>query len=281
VSALSEDAVARAFVAACRAELAALKPGNVHRFADGHGMTVAQFEASALAAAPAIAESGASVGARILGAVEATRAAVADNTNLGIILLCAPLAAAAQSPGGGLRERLGLVLAALDREDAARAFQAILLARPAGLGRSPRHDVRAVPECTLREAMAEAAGRDLIARQYAAGYAEVFEVGVARLRAARARWSDPDWPVVAVYLAFLAGFPDSHVARKHGPEAAHELCQRAEPIARRLWRLDEPDAIRYDLASLDRALKAEGLNPGTSADLTVASLFAAALEGLP
>ncbi|MBX6323666.1 MAG: triphosphoribosyl-dephospho-CoA synthase, partial [Rhodospirillaceae bacterium] len=31
--------IAAAYVAACLAELRALKPGNVHAFADGHRMT--------------------------------------------------------------------------------------------------------------------------------------------------------------------------------------------------------------------------------------------------
>ena len=73
---LPPAAIAAAFVAACRAELLALKPGNVHVHAAGHGMTVQDFERSAESAAPEIAASGRSVGERILAAVAATRAAV-------------------------------------------------------------------------------------------------------------------------------------------------------------------------------------------------------------
>ena len=46
----------------------ALKPGNVHVHAGGHGMEAEQFEASAVAAAPFLAAAGATVGARILRA---------------------------------------------------------------------------------------------------------------------------------------------------------------------------------------------------------------------
>ena len=70
------NAVGRAFHDACLAELEALKPGNVHRFAGGHRMSVADFERSAAAAAPAIGRPRLSVGKRILRAVEATRTAV-------------------------------------------------------------------------------------------------------------------------------------------------------------------------------------------------------------
>jgi triphosphoribosyl-dephospho-CoA synthase len=92
--------IAAAFEAACRDELAAPKPGNVHLFADGHRMTADEFIRSAAAAAGPLAQPGARVGARILGAIEATAAAVGTNTNLGIVLLCAPLAAAAAGPSG-------------------------------------------------------------------------------------------------------------------------------------------------------------------------------------
>src|SRR5215472_13524039 len=96
-------------------------------------------------------------GARILGAVEATLAAVGTNTNLGIILLCAPLALAAETGRAELRAALAEVLDELDLEDARLAFAAIDRAAPGGLGRVARNDVRAPATVTLRHAMAEAA----------------------------------------------------------------------------------------------------------------------------
>ena len=56
---MTEADITDAFIAACRAELEALKPGNVHVHGEGHGMTVGDFEASAAAAAPHIAARGA------------------------------------------------------------------------------------------------------------------------------------------------------------------------------------------------------------------------------
>src|SRR3954470_5717071 len=148
-------AIAAAFVAACRDELAAPKPGNVHVFADGHRMSVDDFMRSADAAAEPLTMPGASVGRRILDAVEATRAAVGTNTNLGIILLCAPLAAAAAVATMDLRVALADVLESLNIEDAILAFRAIALASPGGLGHADRHDVHAPATVTLRQAMAE------------------------------------------------------------------------------------------------------------------------------
>src|SRR5262249_15127147 len=110
--------IAAAFRAACRDELEAPKPGNVHVFADGHRMSAGEFIRSAEAAAGPLTVAGARVGARILAAVQATAAAVDTNTNLGIILLCAPLAAAAERAPSDLRGALADVLDALDVEDA-------------------------------------------------------------------------------------------------------------------------------------------------------------------
>ena len=101
-----EDQVAAAYIEACLAELDAPKPGNVHRFAPGHRMEVKDFIRSAEASAAPIAAKGARVGRRVRAAVEATLLAVGQNTNLGIILLCAPLAAAAEAPDAALRPAL-------------------------------------------------------------------------------------------------------------------------------------------------------------------------------
>lgn len=275
---MTPERVADAYLEACLAELDALKPGNVHRFAAGHGMTVADFERSARVSAPAVARAGQGVGAAILDAVARTREAVGCNTNLGIILLCAPLAAAALSDGSGkLRERLAATLDALDVADAEAAFAAIRLAAPAGLGESRKHDVRDPAAVDLRAAMAEAAARDSIARQYASGFTEVFDLGLPCLKAALREGSET-WAATAVYLRFLARLPDSHVARKQGEAAALALQERAVAVERRFAAATDPAALTEALLSFDAALKREGLNPGSSADLTVATLFAARLE---
>ncbi len=263
--------IAEAFVAACRDEIEAPKPGNVHIFADGHGMTVDDFLHSAEAAAPALCNPGVSVGARIFAAVEATFAAVGKNTNLGIILLCAPLAASAER-SGGLAENLKQTLAGLTRADAADAFKAIVRAGPAGLGTATRNDVRGCAHVTLLEAMREAAGRDRIAYQFAFDFADVFDVGMEALLAAGKAWRPP-WPATSAYLAFLARFPDSHIARKNGWDAATRVQIEAAGIRKRFVNAVNPEGCLQDLLTFDQRLKASGFNPGTSADLTVASLF--------
>ncbi len=271
---ISPQKLAEAFIASCEDELRAPKPGNVHLFSPGHGMEAQDFIDSARAAAGPLTAAGAGVGDRILGAIEATWARVGQNTNLGIVLLCAPLAhAALTAESGDLARETARVLAALDLEDAEKTFRAITMARPAGLGSAPQHDVTAPARGTLLDAMRAAAGRDRIAFQYAQGFADVFSTGRTSLAASRARNLTPEMTTLLLYLEFLSAFPDSHVARKFGPAAAEALSAEARETAARIKACDQ--ALAFEIAlEFDASLKRRGLNPGTSADLTVASLFA-------
>jgi triphosphoribosyl-dephospho-CoA synthase len=275
-----DELVAAAYIEACLAELDALKPGNVHRFAPGHGMEVTDFIRSAEASAASIAARGARVGARVRGAVEATLEAVGQNTNLGIILLSAPLAAAAEARDAALRPALASVLDRLDQRDAADVFAAIAAANPGGLGRAARHDVNAPATTTLREAMAEAAERDRIARQYVTVYEDIFSLGLPTLAAARQRQGDGRWSTVAVYLTFLAALPDTHITRKFDAATAEAVRREAAPWRDRFEATPNPQEIADGLLSWDAALKSRRINPGTSADLTVATLFASSLASV-
>ena len=211
----------------------------------------------------------------MLGAVEATRAAAGCNTNLGIVLLCAPLAQAALggNPERSLRDALVRVLDEAGVEDTQRVFEAIRLAGPAGLGESPRHDVRRSAAAPLLAVMREAEGRDRVARQYARRFEDVFDLGLAVLARSRARWPGSQ-AVVALYLAFLARFKDSHIERKLGRVAAQRVRLEARRLVERLDASASADMDAGALTRFDRRLKSRGINPGTSADLTVATLLA-------
>jgi triphosphoribosyl-dephospho-CoA synthase len=278
-AALKPDAVAGAFRDACLAEIEALKPGNVHRFSDGHDMTVADFVASADAAAPLIARKGIGVGERIRLAAAATRLAAGQNTNLGIILLAAPLAAAALERGqAGLADKLRRILGALTVEDAREAYGAIRETKPGGLGDAPEHDVAGEPRVSLLEAMRAAEGRDRIAWNYAHSFSDIFELGRKWLIQGNERWGDGTWAVTRVYLGFLTHLPDTLIERKFGPASAALVREEAAPIEASFTASQAPDTMMAPLMAFDRALKERGLNPGTSADLTVATLFAWGLE---
>lgn len=270
---LTEAKTGKLFLAACRAELSALKPGNVHVHAAGHGMEVAQFEASAEAATPWIAASGEKVGTRILRAVEASFAAAGCNTNLGILLLCAPVAAAAEmNLESGLRDRVRAVLASLDAGDAAAVYAAIRRARPGGLGEASEQDVAMPPTIGLLEAMNLAAGRDRIALNYTTAFEDIFEFGLPELIRARSNTNDEQLAIATLHMAYLAQFADSHIVRKHGETVANDVRQRAIAL-KRLWQPAVQRNTMDGLLDFDAELKHQNVNPGTTADLVVATLF--------
>jgi triphosphoribosyl-dephospho-CoA synthase len=258
---------------ACMAELTAIKPGNVHIFADGHGMVVQDFIQSANVSAPAIAQVDLTVGERILNATQATWNAVGCNTNLGIVLLAAPMIQAAYSDQGFCRESLQSVLKALTVEDAIETYQAIAMANPAGLGVVAEHDVQDAPQVCLLQGMQAAAHRDLIAQQYSDCYQAVFNA-LALYKTYLELWEREAWAVTAVHLHFLAEFEDSHIARKHGNEMAQAIQSEAKSHFHRFTSQENPKLYQATLLNWDADLKKRGINPGTSADLTVACLLA-------
>ncbi|HSV71150.1 MAG TPA: triphosphoribosyl-dephospho-CoA synthase [Methylibium sp.] len=281
MSTLTERA-RRAFLAACALDVAVRKPGNVSAASPGHRMQAAQFLASAEAAAGPLFAPGASVGRRIEGAMAATLAVAGCNTNLGILLLCAPIARLAEvephlpADPGAWRAGLERVLAALDVDDAAAAFRAIAAAHPGGLGSADAQDVHTPPTVTLREAMRLAAPRDRIALQYANDHADLFDTGLAALPRSAAAATPA--LVQTLYLAFLGRFPDSHIVRKHGAAVAQAVTDEALPWMVRAER-GEPVGADPAFAAWDETLKARGLNPGTTADFTVSTLcLAGALQ---
>ena len=269
--------LSNAFKAACMAELEALKPGNVHIFADGHGMTVQDFILSAEATADVIALPDLSLGMRILKSVQATQNAVNTNTNLGIILLCAPLIHAAIAndlPHIPFTQALELVLANSTIADAENAFTAIRLAKPAGLGTALQHDVHQTATCTLLAAMQTAVSgnmpSDMIALQYTNNYAQIIQ-GVMHYQQALARWQRPAWALTAVHLHFMAHYCDSHIVRKYGEAIAKLVQSEALEHESAFLKAYNPNNYLTPLLKFDAALKKRGLNPGTSADLTVAT----------
>jgi triphosphoribosyl-dephospho-CoA synthase len=198
---------------------------------------------------------------------------VSTNTNLGIILLLAPLAAVEEDePWGSGLER---VLSGLDVEDSRHVFAAIRLAQPGGLGRSSEEDVHDEPTLPLRAVMALAAERDLVARQYANGFREVLDEGVPCLRRHLAQKKDLERAIILTHLDILAEHPDSLIARKKGLDLAREVSRRAHEVLART----EPARPRT-LAEFDTWLISAGLNPGTSADLITACLFVALRDGI-
>jgi triphosphoribosyl-dephospho-CoA synthase len=263
---------------ACVLEATARKPGNVHRFRDFQDLHFLDFLLSATAiAGPLDRAQGHGLGATVLAAVEATRQVVSTNTNLGMILLLAPLAAVPRE--ADLAQGVARVLAGTTVDDARQVFRAIVLAAPGGLGHASVQDVRGEPTVTLREAMSLAADRDLVARQYASGFHEVLREAAPVLRRAVGCGQPLETAIITTFLELLARHPDSLIVRKRGVETASDVTQRAADVLAAGW----PDGCegRAQCDAFDLWLRAEAnrLNPGTTADLVTAALFAALRDG--
>ena len=264
---------------ACLLEATARKPGNVHRFRDFSDSHYLDFGLSALAIGPALDCAGSDgVGAAVLAAVRATRSLVTTNTNLGMILLLAPMAAV--PVGEPLATGIERVLGSLTVVDARRVFEAVRLAKPGGLGTAPDQDLSGEPTVTLREAMRLAAGRDSVARQYVNGFADVLDLALAFLAESLGECHPLETAIVAAHLNVLARLPDTLIARKRGENEANEASRRAAEVIARGWPGDA-EGVRL-CEEFDRWLRAEGhaRNPGTTADLVAAALFAGLREGI-
>lgn len=283
----SPDEVGAAAVLACLLEASAPKPGNVSPGVHFRDTRYEDFLASAAAIGPAMARAAdVPLGDTIRSAVDATSRWTRANTNLGIVLLLAPLARAAllatrRGPRHAvpLRAALQDVLSGTTVHDAAQAYKAIHTAHPGGLGTAPDQDIEATPTVTLTAAMALAKDRDDVAREYATGFAITFDTAAPALRAARAAGLDWTLAIVEAYLSVLAQRPDTLIARKLGPEAAGLVSvHAAECLALGGVRTE---AGRAAVAALDADLRDpdNARNPGTTADLTAAAIFVSLLEG--
>lgn len=255
-------------------EATARKVGNVHphaRFAD---VEYLDFLRSALAISWRLPEGNqARLGRIIEQSVQETRAIHSTNTNLGIILILAPLVLLGDRPI--TQDRIQELLHGTTVEDAQALYRAIQLAQPGGMGEVADQDVSSIPTVSLLEAMQLAEDRDIIARQYAHGYAEVITRGLPWLEQTWRHYRCIEAAIIDCQLRWLAEFPDTLIARKQGSQVAVEVQNRALACLQQ-GGLDTPRG-RFLGRELDTFLRADGhqRNPGTTADLITGCLFLA------
>lgn len=268
--------ISRAVYLACIYEATARKPGNVHPGASFDDLRWEDFLLSAAAISPILprfAPDG--VGRMVLEAVRATREVVSSNTNLGIVLLLAPLVRA-----DVLSIPLPEVLRTLTVEDASLVYRAIRELTPGGMGKVEEQDIADEPTITLLEAMRLAKDRDTIAKWYCTDYADL--AGFCLMWLERLLVEEKlraESAIVQLQLIVLTQISDSLIERKQGREAANEVRERAGP----LW-LDglTTRKNRAKVAEFDAWLRSYGKsrNPGTTADMITATLYVALRRGL-
>ena len=217
------------------------------------------------------------------------------NVNLGVVLLLAPIAAAAGASlhesgsigAQSLRDNLEKVVRAAGPDDTVDIYKAINLAmNPETLGDVGELDV--TDEGSLErikdnlvsplEVFENGAERDSICSEWVSGFQITFDVGFPKLKSRLAKGTVND-AIIDTFLFLLSQYPDSLIARKSGIAQAEKVSKQAKTILEAggastvqgqelLWALDE------ELHAAEG-----GLNPGTTADLTAAAIFVSLLEG--
>ncbi|PHS69947.1 MAG: triphosphoribosyl-dephospho-CoA synthase [Methylophaga sp.] len=277
---LTTKIIQQCVVWACKQEVAAPKPGNVNCFSDGHNMQVDDFLNSADEIAPIMAQADISVGEMILQAITATRTVVDSNTNLGIVLLFSPLCVAIRHCHHieQLPDALNQVLQNLTIDDAEQCYQAIRLAEAGGMGKLEQYDIQTIPTITLRQAMEIAQKRDTIAKQYVNNYDEIFNIGLPNLTAAINCGESVEWATAFAYLSLLSHVPDTLICRKQSMEHAQEVTAQAKNLIYKASKNNILSDFEVDIITWDNELKKKAINPGTTADLSAATLLLFAFQ---
>lgn len=256
---------------ACLAEVHSRKPGNVSPESSFHDVALTDFSRSAEAIALPLSRCASRpLGVSILDAARATRAVVDSNTNLGIILLFAPLCAA-ELPL--TTESVANILAGTTVEDAVATYAAIDVMQPSGLGEVDDQDLSSRPTQNLLQCMHLAKDRDQIAAEYCNSFSMVLGEGQAFLSESLQQY--PADPLSLVALRMIATHGDSLIRRKCGDHVELQAKQKARQVLKSGWPESTESQQAWD--EFDQWLRSDGnrRNPGTTADLIAAVVLAA------
>jgi triphosphoribosyl-dephospho-CoA synthase len=291
-------------------EVSANKPGNVNFVVGFEGTHIEHFLASAVAAAPSFEEA-AKRGIAVaegrfrldeVGMGQLMKDCVADigawqtggNTLLGTVILFMPIAVAAgMTPMKSdafdlvaLRKNTKSVVECTTAEDAVRLYETIEIANPSGLNgapdldvKDPRSKTRLIKEnVSLFEVFKIAASYDDVCSEWVRNYPITFDLAYPYLMD-QLKKTGLNTAIVHTFLKVLAERPDTFIARKIGKAKA----QRVSEEARKVLELGgvETQIGRESIVKFDKKLRYSGndYNPGTTADITAATLALCTLSG--
>jgi triphosphoribosyl-dephospho-CoA synthase len=244
------------------------KPGNVDRCHDYPDTRLEHFLASTILVRPVFerAEAGeGTVGQLIKDAVRATNVHSGGNTHFGAFLLLIPLLLGKDIRGAQK------VIARTTVEDAVAFYEAFTLTRVRmndhfELDVNDPHTLGTLRErnLTLLDVLRLSEPRDMVAREWTNGFS-LTHTGAHLLKShGCGRHS-----IVLSFLDFLATEKDTFVIKKHGEAVAQEVLQHAREV----------QAGLQSIAAFDETLIARGINPGSLADILIASIYLALGEG--
>lgn len=266
------------------------KPGNVHRTRDYDDMVFEDFIISGIVIGDTIREACSDVdvenpllGKYILQAVDETDKWIKNNTNLGIVMMTTPIAVAAAISDNfdEIRQNVVKLMANTSVDDACDLYDAINIADAGGMGDQDEYDVasdNAKRELrdnnqTMYDVLKISAPWDMLAREMTSDMPAVFELGYPTYHKLKEEKSLND-ACVLTFLTILSEVPDTLISRKYGSDEALKISM----MTRDLLKLKGADDFAEKLHEFDDYLYDNGYNPGTTADLTAASIFVSNLK---
>ncbi|WEU41091.1 MAG: triphosphoribosyl-dephospho-CoA synthase [Candidatus Odinarchaeum yellowstonii] len=212
------------------------------------------------------------------------------NINLGVLTLLIPLIAlytAAREKNikdqDKLRKELHLIVNSTTVEDAVYFYKTVNLVKPGGLGGSSEYDITD-PSFTSKIRrdhktlydLFEISGKwDSISKEWLTSYQITYTIGEPEFTSTLNETKDINTATVHTFLKILSTTPDSLIKRKTDEQTAEKITLKARE-ALKLGGLKTIEGREY-IMKLDAELqKSKGLlNPGSTADLTAASIMAA------
>lgn len=283
-----EDYVARSAQLALLLEVSAYpKPGNVSRMRDFEDTHYEHFLASSVAVYPVLREAAASdngVGRLIRrGVAESMKWQTGGNTHFGALLLLIPLAMAAGACENHnteeIKRKAKEIMQNTSVNDAVELYRTFPEAKVRVSTDVPELDVMNEASVTeikekkmpLYEILTISASYDLISRELVCGFDTTFSYATVLANFAREmRINDA---ITHTYLRLLSDEEDTFVKMKFGAEKSEYVQERAKGIVKRGYEIKE-------IEDFDGELIAQGINPGSAADIIAAALFIAILDGL-
>ena len=216
------------------------KPGNVHRTRNYDDMVFQDFVISGVVIGDTMEEvanqakeiddlSNAELGKYILQAVNETNKWIETNTNLGIMMMCIPIAASAAISNGfdEIQENVGRLMDATTVEDAVNLYDAINVADAGGMGDQEEFDVmseKAKDELrannqTMYDVLKISAGWDRLANELTSKMPVCFEIGYPTFSDFWKTCDDVDVinkASVLTFMTILSQVPDTLISRKYG-----------------------------------------------------------------
>ena len=266
------------------------KPGNVHRTRDFPDMEFEDFVISGIVIGDTIREACMNVdidnpqlGRYILQAVSETDRWIKNNTNMGIVMMTTPIAVAAAIIDSfeDIRQNVKLLMGNTSVDDACDLYDAINIADAGGMGDQDEYDVasdNAKAELrennqTMYDVLKISAPWDMLAREMTSDMPAVFEIGYPIYHELKESKSKNE-ACVLTFLTILSQVPDTLISRKYGSDEALKISM----MTRDLLNLKNESDFWDKVKEFDEFLFKNKYNPGTTADLTAASIFVSYLK---